>query len=216
MEFNPNLFDLIAILVLVLAVLAGIRTGALPQVGGIGGAVTGLLVMLNAAPWLLDVTAGLEPIPRALVVLGAILGAVILGEALGSAIGRAIADRLGEGVLSGMDRVAGGLVGAAQALLIIWLAGGLMVASPFPRLAQTASQSTAVRTIDGYLPPPTEVIGQIAGALDDSGLPDVFVGLEPIPLQPVDTPDGPAGRADRRQRPSEPRPASSRAPATRR
>ena len=65
-EFNPNLYDLIAILVLVLAVLAGIRTGALPQVGGIGGAVTGLLVMLNAAPWLLDVTSGLEPIPRAL------------------------------------------------------------------------------------------------------------------------------------------------------
>ena len=34
-EFNPNLYDLIAVLVLVLAVLAGIRTGALPQVGGI-------------------------------------------------------------------------------------------------------------------------------------------------------------------------------------
>ena len=72
MEFNPNLYDLIAILVLVLAVLAGIRTGALPQVGGIGGAVTGLLVMLNAAPGLLEVTSGLEPIPRALLVLGAI------------------------------------------------------------------------------------------------------------------------------------------------
>ncbi|MDQ1323234.1 MAG: hypothetical protein QG587_569 [Chloroflexota bacterium] len=200
MEFNPNLYDLIAILVLVLAVLAGIRTGALPQVGGIGGAVTGLLVMLYAAPWLLEVTSELEPIPRALLVLGAILGAVVLGEVLGSAIGRAIADRLGEGLFSGMDRVAGGLVGAAQALLIIWLAGGLMAASPFPRLAQTASQSTAVRTIDEYLPPPIDVIGRIAGALDDSGLPDVFVGLEPVPLQPVDTPTDPqaeriAGRA---------------------
>ena len=45
-----NPFDAIAILVLVLAVLAGIRTGALPQVGGIAGAVIGLLVMLNLAP----------------------------------------------------------------------------------------------------------------------------------------------------------------------
>jgi S1-C subfamily serine protease len=187
-EFNPNLYDLIALIVLVLAVVAGTRTGALPQVGGIGGAITGLLVTLNAAPWLLDVTSGLEPIPRALVVLGVILGAVILGEAAGSALGQAVAARLGEGVLSGMDRVAGGLLGAAQALLIIWLVGGLMVAGPFPRLASTASESTAVKAIDRVLPPPLDVIGRIAGALDNSGLPDVFVGLEPVPLAPVDTP----------------------------
>ncbi len=186
-----NLFDLIAVLVLVLAVLAGLRTGALPQVGGIGGALGGLLLTLGGAPWLLEITRGLEPIPRALVVLGVLLGAVILGEALGSAIGRAVAVHLGEGVLSGMDRAAGGALGAAQALLIIWLAGGLMVLSPFPRLVQTAATSTAVRTVDEYLPPPTEIIGQIVNALDRSGLPDVFVGLEPVPLQPVDTPTDP-------------------------
>jgi S1-C subfamily serine protease len=122
------------------------------------------------------------------VVLGVILGAVVLGEAVGAAVGRGLAERLGDGVLSGVDRAAGGAVGAAQALLIIWLAGGLMAVSPFPRLVQIATTSTAVRTMDQFLPPPTEVIGQIASALDDSGLPDVFVGLEPIPLAPVDTP----------------------------
>jgi uncharacterized membrane protein required for colicin V production len=187
-EFNPNLYDLIALIVLVLAVIAGTRTGALPQVGGIGGAIIGLLLTLNAAPWLQDVTGDLEPVARALVVLGVILAAVVVGEAVGSALGQAIAGRLGEGVLSGMDRVAGGLLGAAQALLIIWLVGGLMVAGPFPRLARTASESTAVQAIDQVLPPPLDVIGRIAGALDDTGLPDVFVGLEPIPLQAVDTP----------------------------
>jgi S1-C subfamily serine protease len=186
-----NILDLVAVLVFVLAVLAGIRTGALPQVFGIGGAITGLLLALNAAPWLIDMTRSLEPIPRALVVLGAILGAVILGEALGSAVGRAIGGRLGTGVLSGADRLVGGLLGAAQALLIVWLAGGLMAAGPFPTLARTASQSAAIRAVDQYLPPSTEVIGQIAGALDSSGLPDVFVGLEPLPLQAVDTPTSP-------------------------
>jgi S1-C subfamily serine protease len=191
-DLNP--FDLAALAVLAFAVLAGIRTGALPQVGGIGGAIIALLAMLNLAPWLLEVTADLDPVPRALVVLGAVLGAVLLGEAIGSSLGNAIASRLGTGVLSGLDRVAGGLLGAAQALLIVWLAGGLMVASPFPGLAQTASTSVAVRAIDGVLPPPTEVIGDIATALDDSGLPDVFVGLEPIPLEAVDTPSDPEAR----------------------
>jgi S1-C subfamily serine protease len=184
-----NLLDLIAVIGLVFAVLAGIRTGALPQVGGIGGAIGGLIIVLNLVPWVLELTGGLEPIPRAIAVLGAILFAVILGEALGSAAGGAVAGRLGDGgVLSGMERLAGGVIGAAQAVLIIWLAGGLMVIGPFPRLAQMASTSIAVRTLDRFLPPPTDVIGELARALDDSGLPDVFVGLEPVPLQPVDTP----------------------------
>lgn len=189
-----NLLDLLAVLVLALAVLAGLRTGALPQIGGIGGAIAGLLLTLNLSPWLLELVGSLEPIPRALVVLGTILAAVIAGEALGSALGRAIAGRLGDGVLSGMDRVAGAALGAAQAILIIWLAGGLMTIGPFPRLAQTASTSLAVRTVDRFLPPPVEVIGEVATALDDSGLPDVFVGLEPIPLQPVETPSDPQAR----------------------
>jgi len=90
-----------------------------------------------------------------------------------------------------MDRGAGAVIGAAQALLIVWLAGGLLVLGPFPNLSHAASTSAAIRAVDQVLPPPTDVIGQIAVALDDSGLPDVFVGLEPVPLQPVDTPTDP-------------------------
>src|SRR3954463_8589341 len=160
-----NPFDAIALLILVLAVLAGVRTGALPQIGGIGGAVIGLLVMLNVAPWIVSLTGDLEPLIRAIVVIGALLGAVLIGETIGSAIGRTIAIRLGTGVLSGMDRVAGAVLGAAQALLIVWLAGGLLAVGPFPRLAQAASQSAAVRTVDAWLPPPTEVIERVAVVL---------------------------------------------------
>jgi S1-C subfamily serine protease len=185
------MFDVVAALVIVAAILAGVRTGALPQIGGITGAVAGLLVTLNLAPWLVDTTIGLEPIPRALVVLGAIIGAVIVGEAVGSGLGRAVAGRLGGGVLSGADRIAGGLLGAAQALLIIWLAGGLLAAGPFPTVGRTATQSFSLQVVGRFLPPPTDVVGEIAGVLDSSGLPAVFVGLEPPPLTPVDTPTSP-------------------------
>ena len=183
-----NLFDLIAIIVIVAAVLAGLRTGALPQIGGILGAVAGLVLSLNVAPWVVSQTGGLEPIPRVLVVLGGIIIAVIAGEALGSGAGRALADRLGQGVLSGMDRGAGAALGGAQAILIIWLAGGLLTVGPLPTLGRTASQSLSMHVINAYLPPPSRVVGQIAAAIDDSGLPSVFVGLEPAPLAPVDMP----------------------------
>lgn len=189
-----NVFDAVAALVLVAAVSAGIRTGALPQIGGIAGAIGALILSLNLAPWLVDVTIGLEPIPRALIVLGAILGSVIVGEAVGSGLGRVLAARLAKGVLTGADRIAGGVLGAGQAILIVWLAGGLLAAGPFPTLGRAATQSFSLRVIDRFLPQPTEVVGEIAGVLDASGLPSVFVGLEPAPLLPVETPTSIAAR----------------------
>jgi S1-C subfamily serine protease len=186
-----NWFDLVAVIVLIAAILAGIRTGALPQVGGITGAIGGLLLVLALTPTLLDLTRDFEPIPRAIAVLGAVLAGVVLGEALGSAVGRLLARQLGRGVLSSVDRFAGGFLGAAQAILIVWLVGGLLAAGPFPTLGRAATQSAVVRGVDQFLPPPTEVVGRIAGALDASGLPDVFVGLDPIPLPAVDTPSDP-------------------------
>ena len=186
-----NWFDLVAVIVLIAAILAGIRTGALPQVGGITGAIGGLLLVLALTPTLLDLTRDFEPIPRAIAVLGAVLAGVVIGEALGSAVGRLLARQLGRGVLSSVDRFAGGFLGAAQAILIVWLVGGLLAAGPFPTLGRAATQSAVVRGVDQFLPPPTEVVGRIAGALDASGLPDVFVGLDPIPLPAVDTPSDP-------------------------
>ena len=183
-----NPIDLLALLGLTAAIIAGIRTGALPQVFGIAGAIGGILAILALAPWLLDVTRGLDPIPRAIAVLGAVLGSVLLFEAVGSTLGRALAGGLQNGVLTGADRLVGGFMGAAQAILIIWLAGGLLAAGPFPSLSRTANQSMVVRSVDGILPPPTLVVSEIAGALDASGLPDVFVGLDPAPLPPVATP----------------------------
>lgn len=189
-----NVFDAVAALVLVAAVIAGARTGALPQIGGIAGAVLGLLAILNLAAWLVTVTSTLEPLPRALVVLGALLASVVVGEALGSAIGRAVASRLGAGVLSGLDRLIGGLLGAAQAILIVWLAGGLLAVGPFPTLGSAAAASFSLHVLEAFLPRPADVVGEIAGVLDSSGLPSVFIGLEPAPLQAVDTPSTPEAR----------------------
>jgi S1-C subfamily serine protease len=85
--------------------------------------------------------------------------------------------------------------GAVQALLIIWLAGSLLAEGPIPRLAETAGGSTAVRTMTAILPPPTEIAVGLGGWLDDTGLPDVFIGFEPLPGPPVDRPADPTARA---------------------
>jgi S1-C subfamily serine protease len=195
-----NLFDAAAIALLVVAVVLGFRSGALPQIGGLAGAVAGGALAILSLPLAEQFIGQLEPAMRAIAVIALLLAAVAIGEGIGSAIGREVAFRLDRTMLGGVDRIAGAFVGAAQAVLIVWLAGGLLAggllaAGPLPRLAQQANNSVAVRTIAGVLPPPTDIAVRLGRLLDASGLPDVFVGLEPIPAAPVDRPNDPRARA---------------------
>ena len=183
-----NLLDLVAIVMIVLAMILGIRSGALPQLLGLAGAavaaLTGLAILPAISPFLDD----LEPALRAVVVLSILLGLIGIGEGLGATGGRAMSRALGTGFLSSLDRFAGALVGAAQAILILWLAGGVIASGPFPTLSTIAQQSTALRVVDAVLPPPTEIVLELGNLLDDSGLPDVFIGLEQLPAPEIDLP----------------------------
>ena len=183
-----NPLDLIAVLLIVLAVLLGIRSGALPQLLGLAGAavaaLAGLAVLPAVTPYLDDLSAAI----RAVVVLSVLLGLVGVGETLGAAIGRRASRALGNGFFGTLERVAGGIVGAAQAVLILWLAGGVIAAGPFANLAQLAQRSVALRIVDAVLPPPTEIVLELGNLLDDSGLPNVFIGLEQLPAPAIDLP----------------------------
>ena len=190
-----NLFDAAAIVLVVLAVILGFRSGALPQIGGLIGALAGGASAILALPLADSLLKSLDPPLRAVAVVVWLLVAIGLGEAVGSTAGRGIATRLGSGILGTVDRVAGAFVGIAQALLIIWLAGGLLAAGPLPRLSSQAQTSVAVRTLSGIFPPPTQIAAGLGRLLDASGLPDVFIGLEPVPAAPVDRPTDPRARA---------------------
>jgi S1-C subfamily serine protease len=198
-----NPLDLIAIVMIVLAMILGLRSGALPQLLGLAGAaiaaLTGLAVLPAVTPFLDE----LAPAVRAIVVLSVLLGLIGLGEAIGAMGGRAASHALGTGFLSTLDRAAGAFFGAAQAILILWLAGGVIASGPFPTLSQIAQKSTALRIVDGFLPPPTEIVLELGNLLDDSGLPDVFIGLEQLPAPEIDLPsDELAGQIGKRAGPS--------------
>jgi len=121
--------------------------------------------------------------------------AVALGEGLGAGAGQAASLRLGQGVLGSADRLAGAAMAVAQGILVLWLAGSLMATGPVPRLSAIAQTSSVMRTLSGYLPPLTEITADVGQILDVSGLPQVFVGLEPFPAPPVDVPADPQARA---------------------
>jgi S1-C subfamily serine protease len=176
------------------AVIIGFRSGALPQLTGLGGALLGGGLALVLLPQVEAPLRTIDPQLRAFVVLAAILFSVGIGEAIGSAIGRTLTAMLGEGLFGALDRVLGGLVGGAQAVLVVWLTGGLLAAGPSPTLASEARTSLFVRALEAYLPAPTEMAAELSQMLGETGLPDLFVGLEPIPAPPVTLPDDPLVR----------------------
>jgi len=183
-----NALDLVAIVMVVIAVLLGLRSGALPQLLGLLGAAAAALaglVLLPAFTGLLD--SLLSPV-RAIIVLSVLLGLVGLGEALGAMYGRQASKALGNGFFGALDRVSGAIVGAGQAVLVLWLAGGVLASGPFPTLSGLAQTSTALRVVDSVLPPPTEIVLGLGNLLDDSGLGNVFIGLEQLPAPAIDLP----------------------------
>ncbi len=190
-----NPLDAVTLLLVVAALILGWRSGAIPQVTGLVGAILGGVAAILSLQYLADPLSGIDPAFRPIVVLVGLVGAVIIGESLGAALGRTVARQLGDGLLSTADRTAGAGLAVAQALLIVWLTGSLLAEGPVPRLAETAGGSTAVRTMATILPPVTEIATGLGGWLDATGLPDVFVGFEPLPAPTVGRPDDPAARA---------------------
>lgn len=183
-----NLVDLAAAALLAAGVVGGIRSGALPQLGGLFGAIGGAALLLAAAPLFRDAISGVDGALRAIIVFAGLIAGVGTGEVLGSAIGRAISGALGEGVFGVLDRLFGAVVGLGQAVMIVWLVGGLLALGPAQSFAAEAQRSFAVRMTTAALPPIAEVATDVGGLIDASGLPQVFIGLEPIPAAPVDTP----------------------------
>jgi S1-C subfamily serine protease len=191
MDLLPiNLVDLIVLLLLVGAALIGYRSGVLPQVLGLAaaGGVVALIVFFS--PQLADALADLEQPARALVAIGGAFLIVAMAQGIGSGIGASLREQVGDGVAGGLDSAVGAVLGMAQALVVTWLVGGLLASSSVPVVSTEARSSGAVRWLLGVLPPPTEVIGRASAVLNESGIPEVFVGLEPLPAAPVDVPGG--------------------------
>ena len=183
-----NLIDVGIVVLLGFGLVAGWRSGFFPQLLGLVGAAVGAIAVVLLLPYGRGLLDGVDPALRAVGVLVALLVAIGIGEAIGSSLGATIGRRLGNGVLGGLDRIAGALAGLAQGLLVVWLVGGLLAAGPVPQMAAQAQRSLVIRTISDVFPPPTAYVDQLAAWLDATGLPEVFIGLEPFPAAPVDRP----------------------------
>ena len=183
-----NLVDLAALSIICMGLVLGVRSGAVPQVLGLAGAAAGVAIFVVLAPVTRGFLGGVDQPARALAGLGLALLAIGAGEAVGSTIGRSLRRRWPEGPAAMLDGALGGVVGVLQAIVVIWLVGALLANVPVTSVASQVQRSTAIRTVDRFMPPAGAITGEIARIAGSSGLPELFIGLEPFPAAPVDLP----------------------------
>ena len=184
-----NIVDVVALVIVVVAIYFGARSGFVAQALALVGFVIGALIVFAGAPFAAGPLENIDPPMRGLIALAAMAAIVLVAQAVGSAAGVGLRRRMGPGALGDVDNAGGALFGMVRGIFLVWLAGGLLALAPLPTIQAEARQSLVLRVMDTQLPSPVVLAAQLGRVIEAAGLPtDVFVGVPPAPAEPVDGP----------------------------
>ncbi|MFM6851325.1 MAG: MarP family serine protease, partial [Terrabacter sp.] len=89
-----------------------------------------------------------------------------------------------------LDSVLGAVVVMLAASLIVWFIGGALRTAGNPALSKAMAESRVMRVVNSVVPEQTgDVFASFRGFLSSQGFPQVFGGLAPEPITPVQDPD---------------------------
>ncbi|MBW9110785.1 MarP family serine protease [Microbacterium ureisolvens] len=175
--------DVIVVLLLVAACVAGVQRGFFASIGTLAGLAAGAF----AAFWLTPLVSAWVPSPvwRGPAVLLTALGLVFAGAAVGSAIGSALrsgADRLR---LRAIERFLGGIASVVAAILALALVAPAIAVAGIPVISSAVASSAILRGIEAATPDPVATaLAQLRGAVLDDGLPGLGILLGPGTADP--------------------------------
>ncbi|GAB3886618.1 MarP family serine protease [Terrabacter terrigena] len=113
-----------------------------------------------------------------------------LGQYLGSLLGAQVRRKVGQTSLRRLDSVLGAVVVMLAASLIVWFIGGALRTAGNPALSKAMAESRVMRVVNSVVPEQTgDVFASFRGFLSSQGFPQVFGGLAPEPITPVQEPD---------------------------
>ncbi|MGA7835958.1 MAG: CvpA family protein [Acidimicrobiales bacterium] len=167
--------DLIIVIVVVLAGLRGFAEGAIRQVAGLAGLGGGFLLGAAIAPSLSgDITkTGWRPA----VALFIVLIVSVLGGIVGGVVGNVIKHVVRAMMLGIVDRIVGVVVGAGGALVMCWLAAGLLTSTTWGSLSSGIEHSSILSAMDHVMPPVPNIEAKVQGLFHDAGVPNIFADV---------------------------------------
>ena len=167
--------DVLLAVLLLAALIAGIRQGFFTSIGWLAGLFAGGV----AAIWVIPLVTRLVPDAtwHSLVAIVTTVLLLALGAAIGGAIGKLVrrgADKL---KLKLFERVLGGAVGVVAAALALTLAGTGLASAGIPVVSSAVSSSQILGTIQRLTPAPVaSALAQLRSVVIDDTLP----GLESL------------------------------------
>lgn len=189
---GSNLLDIVLVLLLVAYAVSGFRQGLIQSVCSLVGFFAFAMLAVWQLPGILarwPAVAG-DDRTRVLVLVVGVVGFGWLGQFLGSLLGSRIRRRVGQTPLRRVDSALGAVVVMLAASLIIWFIGGALRTAGNPTLAKAMSESRVLRAVNTVVPEQTgQVFAGFRGFLSSQGFPQVFGGLAPEPITPVQGPD---------------------------
>jgi S1-C subfamily serine protease len=174
---HADLLDLALLVVAAAFAVSGYRqgfiVGALSFAGFLGGAVAGALF----APAISRALVGGQNQQDLVAVIILVLLAII-GQFAASAIGTALRSHLNWRPAAFLDSVGGAAVSVLSVLLIAWVIGSVLVASPFSGVVAQVNNSAVLRTVDRLMPSTARTMFSDFRRLLASGpFPEVFSGI---------------------------------------
>lgn len=182
------LVDVIIVLLALLFAIHGHRQGfiisAATFLGFLGGALLGVQLAPHAADFYTD------PLAKLIAALIVVFTLAIGGQAVATAIGFKLRRRVKRNGSMRLDRLAGPVVSVLAVLLVTWMAAAPLANSSMPAVASAVRNSSLVGGIDEYMPEAVKgVYDSMRESLNTSQIPDVFSGLDPTQVRPVEPPD---------------------------
>ena len=182
---GSTVLDLLLILVLIVALVNGYRSGLLQSLTGIVGAVAGGV----AAFFVVPLVGGWVPEAQwrtpATIAVAVVL--VLIGHSLGTSAGSVLGRRKKRSPLGAINRVLGAVFAAVASALVASMVAFSIGALGVPFLSPAIASSTVVSGIDSLTPDPVKALmAELRSVAVQQGLPrivDAFTGPTPDAAQ---------------------------------
>lgn len=200
-----RLLDVVLVLVLLVYLGEGWRSGILRSLSAILGIAAGGVAAFLAAPLLAAAIPSPEWRLTILIALSILLlaGGHLLGVTIGSALrGRRVDDPRDESELTTAERLLGAAANLVASALVVALVAGSVAQLGVPVVSQAVKRSTVIGTIDRLTPAPiSEGLARVRSAILERGIPTIDddlggIGEDQAPPQ-VDTGTDPLAAAAR-------------------
>lgn len=173
-----QLFDLVLLVVLFLALMAGLSRGLLATLGGLIGLVVGGVAAFWAVPAVNDMLPTSEwraPVSVAVAVLLPLFCASV-----GAGLGRNLRQGVDRTSLRPLERLLGGVANVGVVALALSFVGNAVSATGAPGVASAVSSSAVLRTIDDLTPPAVgRPLAEMRSIVLDDGLPRLNILMVP-------------------------------------